>query len=193
MNENLKCCAICGEVKSFREFSVNRLSGTRSSVCRDCEKKLRQEISGDKTNISAKVEMLIYDMRQRLKDLDISVADILDIAEPTLSRTSVYNILSKTLNNEPKLVALETVCDALDLELMLYAIPRTIPRHHYRKEIPDEGADNSAQKECASCGRILPVSEFSRNCNEKDGLMRYCKDCMREKTLKSKQNKENKQ
>lgn len=196
MNENLKCCAICGEVKLFREFGINRLSGTRSSVCRDCEKKLKKEINRskaeDKRNISPKTEALIYDMRQRLKDLNLNVADILEITAPVLSDSSVYNILSKTLISEPKLAALETVCDALDLELMLYVIPRTTPRYHH-EETPREEIDPDARKECASCGRILPMSEFTKNRNEKDGYTRYCKDCMREKMIKSKQNKEDNQ
>lgn len=196
MNENLKSCAICGEVKLFREFSINRLSGTRSSVCRDCEKKIKQDIANakadSKRNISPKTEALIYDMRQRLKDLNLNVADILEITAPVLSDSSVYNMLSKTLINEPKLSALETVCDALDLELMLYAIPRTTPRYHHA-DIPREDIDPDARKECASCGRFLPMSEFSKNCNEKDGYSRYCKDCMRDKVIKSKQNKEDNQ
>lgn len=188
MNENLKCCVICGEVKSFREYSINRLNGTRSSVCRDCEKKLKQELANAKTDgrsdISPKVASLIYDMRHRLKDLGVSTTDIVERVTPAVSGTTTRAILSgKTINNEPKLSALETICDALDLELMLYAIPRTTP--HYKVEAAPTPIDDSlSQKECASCGNMLPITSFSFNRNEKDGYSRYCKECMREKYYK---------
>ena len=32
-------------------------------------------------------------------------------------------------------------------------------------------------KKCNICGKVLPISKFSRNKNNKDNLSYYCKDC----------------
>lgn len=34
-------------------------------------------------------------------------------------------------------------------------------------------------KRCSRCGRVLPVSSFSRSSKNKDGLQCWCKDCQR--------------
>lgn len=34
-------------------------------------------------------------------------------------------------------------------------------------------------KRCSHCGRVLPVSSFSRSSKNKDGLQCWCKDCHR--------------
>ena len=36
-------------------------------------------------------------------------------------------------------------------------------------------------KRCSKCGRILPITEFSKNKSRKDGLNHYCKQCDRAK------------
>ena len=35
-------------------------------------------------------------------------------------------------------------------------------------------------KKCNKCGRELPLSEFYKSSNTKDGFQRHCKDCARE-------------
>ena len=35
-------------------------------------------------------------------------------------------------------------------------------------------------KLCKRCGRVLPLSEFSKHRSTKDGLQIYCKDCQKE-------------
>ena len=42
-------------------------------------------------------------------------------------------------------------------------------------------------KECKKCGQLKPLSEFSKNKNEPDGLKRYCKQCV---SLESKKYRE---
>lgn len=32
-------------------------------------------------------------------------------------------------------------------------------------------------KRCTKCGRVLPVSEFNKKANSKDGLQYHCKEC----------------
>ena len=38
----------------------------------------------------------------------------------------------------------------------------------------------SEEKKCRSCGRILPLTEYSRNKAYKDGCHIYCKSCYNE-------------
>ncbi len=40
--------------------------------------------------------------------------------------------------------------------------------------------DGDAMKRCTKCGRVLPISEFSKTPNSKDGHHWQCKDCMAE-------------
>lgn len=36
-------------------------------------------------------------------------------------------------------------------------------------------------KKCNKCGRELPLSEFYKSSNAKDGFQRHCKDCSRDR------------
>ena len=51
------------------------------------------------------------------------------------------------------------------------------------------GTKGLKTKKCDKCGKVLPISDFSRNKRTTDGLQHYCKNCMNSYDLGSKEEK----
>ncbi len=178
MAKTLKKCSLCEQEKPLKEFGIDRIFGRRGDVCRECSKRVRKEIFGeseiDKPKFSKKLELLIEDMRIRMQEYGTNPHAIAIASEGRVSQRAASYALTDTLNNEPRFSTLEILCELLDLDLYIYAVPKTDQRYkrYYTRNY-------SGSKVCARCHKEKPYWDFSKSLRTEDGLQLICKDCER--------------
>ena len=164
----LKTCPVCGG--QFK-ISRNLEARGRGAVCSiSCKVKARAEKNGD------------YDGHPIWKDQYGYPCISVDGESHRMHRYIAEKVLGRKLSRK-------NIVHHVDGDITNYSkdnlvILEDIALHkilHYRMRLRDKGVDAKTHAICWRCKRVLPLSEFYNNRNNRGGLTSDCKECCKRK------------